>query len=63
MIVDLAEVEALRAQVPPEVFTTEWKNAEYKAQGDERRHLSAAAKLLGISFRALRYRMQRLGIG
>ena len=43
---ELALLETVRAQVPPEVFTQEWKNAEYKEQSDERRHLSAASKLL-----------------
>jgi len=43
---ELAILETVRAQVPPEVFTTEWKNVTYKAPEDMRRNLGAAAKLL-----------------
>lgn len=43
---ELAILESVRAQVPPEVFTAEWKNVQYNSQDDDRRHLRAAARLL-----------------
>jgi len=43
---ELEYLEAVRAQVPPEVFTAEWKNVQYNSQEDDRRHLRAAARLL-----------------
>ncbi len=42
---ELAALEAVRSELPPEVFTTEWKNPENKAPEDARRNLGAAAKL------------------
>jgi two-component system response regulator PilR (NtrC family) len=38
------------------------KDAILKALAQTRFNRTAAAKLLGITFRALRYRMERLGI-
>jgi microcin C transport system substrate-binding protein len=43
---ELEFLESVRAQVPPEVFTAEWKNVQYNSQDDDRRHLRAAARLL-----------------
>ncbi len=42
---ELEILEGLRSEVPPEVFTTEWKNPTNKAPEDLRRNLGAAAKL------------------
>jgi two-component system response regulator PilR (NtrC family) len=39
------------------------RDAIQRALERTRHNRTAAARLLGISFRALRYRMQRLGIG
>lgn len=42
---ELAILETVRSEVPPEVFTTEWKNPENKTPEDVRRNLSMAVKL------------------
>jgi microcin C transport system substrate-binding protein len=43
---ELEILEQVRAQVPPEVFTTEWKNPVNQTPEDARRSLAQAAKLL-----------------
>lgn len=43
---ELEILESVRADVPAEVFTTEWKNPVNKSPEDFRRHLSQAARLL-----------------
>ncbi len=43
---ELEILEEVRDQVPPEVFTTEWKNPVNKAPEDFRNHLREASKLL-----------------
>jgi microcin C transport system substrate-binding protein len=43
---ELALLEEVRGQVPPEVFTTEWKNPVNVTRDDARRHLALAAKLI-----------------
>ena len=43
---ELEILEAVRAIVPPEVFTTEWKNPVNKTPEDARRSLAQAVKLL-----------------
>ena len=43
---ELEILNEVRAEVPPEVFTTEWKNPVNHAEEDAREHLAMAAKLL-----------------
>jgi len=43
---ELKILEEVRSQVPPEVFTTEWKNPVNVGPQDARRNLAEAAKLL-----------------
>src|SRR5262249_8841949 len=43
---ELEILNEVRGEVPPEVFTTEWKNPVNNTPEDVRRHLSQAAKLL-----------------
>jgi microcin C transport system substrate-binding protein len=43
---ELEILHELKGEVPPEVFTTEWKNPVNANPEDVRRHLSEAAKLL-----------------
>ena len=43
---ELELLNEVRGEVPPEVFTTEWKNPVNHTQQDTRRHLALAAKLL-----------------
>lgn len=43
---ELEILNEVRDQVPPEVFTTEWKNPVNASPQDVRRHLGEAAKLL-----------------
>jgi microcin C transport system substrate-binding protein len=43
---ELEILNEVRGEVPPEVFTTEWKNPVNTTPEDVRRHLSQAAKLL-----------------
>jgi microcin C transport system substrate-binding protein len=43
---ELAILEAVRKDLPPEVFTTEFRNPVNRAPEDFRRHLGRAAKLL-----------------
>lgn len=40
-------LETLKDQIPPEVFTTEWKNADAATGMDQRKNLREAIKLLG----------------
>jgi two-component system response regulator PilR (NtrC family) len=47
----------------PDYLDAVERDAILRALERTRHNRTAAAKLLGISFRALRYRMQRLGIG
>jgi microcin C transport system substrate-binding protein len=42
---ELEILNELRAEVPPEVFTQEWKNPVYEALENDRKHLAAASKL------------------
>ncbi|HXF66394.1 MAG TPA: sigma-54 dependent transcriptional regulator [Burkholderiales bacterium] len=57
------DLAGLRASVPlPEYLERIEKEAILEALQKTRYNRTAAAKLLGITFRALRYRMQRLGI-
>src|SRR5690606_34253017 len=44
---ELEILEEVRSQVPPEVFTTEWKNPVNGGTTDSRKHLALASKLLG----------------
>ena len=44
---ELAILEEVRDQVPPEVFSSEWKNPVNASPHDARKHMSEAAKLLG----------------
>jgi microcin C transport system substrate-binding protein len=44
---ELKILEEVRGQVPPEVFTTEWKNPVNAGPQDARRNLAEASKLLG----------------
>ena len=43
---ELEILSELKGQVPPEVFTTEWKNPVNATPQDARKHLNEAAKLL-----------------
>jgi microcin C transport system substrate-binding protein len=43
---ELAILNELKGQVPPEVFTTEWRNPVNATPQDARKHLAEAAKLL-----------------
>jgi microcin C transport system substrate-binding protein len=43
---ELEFLEEVRNEVPPEVFTTEWKNPVNASPDDARKHLGMAAKLL-----------------
>ena len=43
---ELEFLDEVRAEVPPEVFTKEWKNPVNQSEKDARQHLSMAAKLL-----------------
>jgi microcin C transport system substrate-binding protein len=43
---ELEILNEVRSEVPPEVFTTEWKNPVNATPEDARRHLAEAAKLL-----------------
>ena len=43
---ELEILNEVRAEVPPEVFTKEWKNPVNNAPDDARKHLAMAAKLL-----------------
>jgi microcin C transport system substrate-binding protein len=43
---ELQFLEEVRGQVPPEVFTTEWKNPVNPTREDARRHLALAARLI-----------------
>jgi microcin C transport system substrate-binding protein len=43
---ELELLKEIRAEVPPEVFTKEWKNPVYAAPEDMRKNLGQAAKLL-----------------
>jgi microcin C transport system substrate-binding protein len=43
---ELEILNEIRSEVPPEVFTTEWKNPVNGSPEDVRKHLSQAAKLL-----------------
>jgi two-component system response regulator PilR (NtrC family) len=57
------DLAGLRANVPlPEYLERIEKEAILEALEKTRYNRTAAAKLLGITFRALRYRMERLGI-
>ncbi|MBI4205811.1 MAG: sigma-54-dependent Fis family transcriptional regulator [Betaproteobacteria bacterium] len=57
------DLAGLRASVPlPEYLERIEKEAIIEALNKTRYNRTAAAKLLGITFRALRYRMERLGI-
>jgi len=57
------DLAGLRASVPlPEYLERIEKEAIIEALEKTRYNRTAAAKLLGITFRALRYRMERLGI-
>ncbi|MFN7085911.1 MAG: sigma-54-dependent transcriptional regulator [Burkholderiales bacterium] len=57
------DLMALRSTVPlPEYLERLEKEAIMEALEKTRYNRTAAAKLLGITFRALRYRMERLGI-
>lgn len=57
------DLAGLRASVPlPEYLERIEKEAIVEALEKTRYNRTAAAKLLGITFRALRYRMERLGI-
>lgn len=57
------DLAGLRASVPlPEYLERIEKETILEALGKTRYNRTAAAKLLGITFRALRYRMERLGI-
>jgi two-component system response regulator PilR (NtrC family) len=47
----------------PDYLDAVERDAILRALERTRHNRTAAARLLGISFRALRYRMQRLGIG
>jgi microcin C transport system substrate-binding protein len=42
---ELEILNELRSEVPPEVFTQEWKNPVYEAREGDRKHLAAASKL------------------
>jgi microcin C transport system substrate-binding protein len=42
---ELEILNEIRSEVPPEVFTKEWKNPVYAAQDNERKHLAEANKL------------------
>ena len=55
------ESVATLARIPDYLDAVE-REAIVRALERTRHNRTAAAKLLGISFRALRYRMQRLGI-
>jgi two-component system response regulator PilR (NtrC family) len=57
------DLASLRASVPlPEYLEKIEKEAIIEALEKTRFNRTAAARLLGITFRALRYRMERLGI-
>jgi two-component system response regulator PilR (NtrC family) len=57
------DLAGLRASVPlPEYLESIEKDAIVEALEKTRYNRTAAARLLGITFRALRYRMERLGI-
>ena len=43
---ELEILNEVRSEVPPEVFTTEWKNPVNRTPEDVRKHLAQAAKLL-----------------
>lgn len=43
---ELAILEEVRSQVPPDVFSDEWKNPVNASPNDARKHMSEAAKLL-----------------
>jgi microcin C transport system substrate-binding protein len=43
---ELEILNEIKAEVPPEVFTKEWKNPVYAAPEDTRKHLGQAARLL-----------------
>jgi microcin C transport system substrate-binding protein len=43
---ELEILEQVRTEVPPEVFTSEWKNPTNASPHDARKHMSEAAKLL-----------------
>ena len=58
----LAEVEPGAAESLPQHLDSVERKAILEALGKTGFNRTAAAKLLGITFRALRYRMQRLGI-
>ena len=46
---ELEILNEVKDQVPPEVFTTEWKNPENKEAGDFRKNQQAALKLLNAA--------------
>ncbi len=46
---ELEILNEVKAEVPPEVFTTEWKNPVNAAQGDYRKHQQEAMKLLNAA--------------
>ena len=61
--IDKQDLAGLRASVPlPDYLEHIEKEAILEALDKTRYNRTAAAKLLGITFRALRYRMERLGI-
>lgn len=61
--IDKQDLAGLRASVPlPDYLERIEKEAIVQALEKTRYNRTAAAKLLGITFRALRYRMERLGI-
>lgn len=46
---ELEILNAFKNEVPPEVFTTEWKNPVYASQGDLHKKLGEAVKLLAAA--------------
>jgi len=61
--IDKQDLAGLRASVPlPDYLERIEKEAIIEALEKTRYNRTAAARLLGITFRALRYRMERLGI-
>jgi len=61
--IDKQDLAGLRASVPlPDYLERIEKKAILEALEKTRYNRTAAARLLGITFRALRYRMERLGI-
>ncbi len=61
--IDKQDLAGLRASVPlPDYLERIEKEAILEALEKTRYNRTAAARLLGITFRALRYRMERLGI-